>query len=41
MKILILSDLHIGQKARGKDLCPNGNVAFPKNREGYNFNKNL
>lgn len=25
MKILVLSDLHIGQKARGKDLCPDGN----------------
>jgi predicted phosphodiesterase len=24
MRILVLSDLHIGKKARGKDLCPNG-----------------
>ncbi len=24
MRILVLSDLHIGQKARGKDLCPTG-----------------
>ena len=24
MRILVISDLHIGEKARGKDLCPNG-----------------
>jgi predicted phosphodiesterase len=25
MRIAVISDLHIGEKARGKDFCPNGN----------------